>query len=192
MARKLIDRYSDYDVESIAPTLFNYSTDANEVVNDVASGEGSFKVYDPSKDEVISVDEAIGQTELNISNVGVFNVGDSVEITQNDGTLLATSVNSVDAVNGTVTFADALTVAADVGNRVRVIFGASIAMTEFGTADLNTRNWGYVGVMESTHAAHSDPRTKTSMDVDIEVKITNGVKISTDVICATISEDDCG
>jgi hypothetical protein len=191
MARELIDRYSDYDVISRAPTVFNYSSDLNEVVNDASSGSASFKIYDPSKCEVILADEAIGQTELSVSNAGAFDENDAVEVTQNDESILASTVSSVDAVAGTITIADALTVAADLGQRVRVIFGASISMSEFGTADLNTRDWGYHGVIESTHSVHSDPRAKEGLEVDIEVKVTNSVRNSTDIICATIKEDDC-
>lgn len=193
MARELIDRYSDYDVLSIAPTLFNYSTDLNEVVNDAASGSGSFQIYDPSKDEIISVDEAAGQTELSVTNAGVFAVDEFVEITEDNLAIFVASITAVDAVAGTITVNSGLGVGAAAGKRVRRVYAAAhISMTEFGTANLNTRNWGYIGVLESTHAVHVDPRTKTSMDVDIEVKITNGTQISTDVICATISEDDCG
>jgi hypothetical protein len=191
MARKLIDRYSDYDIISTAPKLFNYTTDLNEVVNDASSGSASFKVYDISKDELILADEAIGQTELSVTNAGVFNENDSVEVTQNDESILASTVSSVDTTAGTITIADSLTVAADIGQRVRVIFGASISMTEFGTANLNTRNWGYIGILENTHVAHYDVRAKEGLNVDIEVKVTNSVMTSTDIICATIKEDDC-
>ncbi len=192
MARKLIERYTDYDVISRAPIIFNYTFDVNEVIDDSANGVASFKIYDPSKDELILADEAIGQSTLSVTNAGVFNVDDAIEVTQNDESILASTINAVDASAGTITIDNTLTVAVDVGRRVRVIFGSSVNMSEFGTANLNTRDWGYHGVFDDSISAHSDARAKEGLDVDIEVKVNNSVRNSTDTIHATIKEDNCG
>jgi hypothetical protein len=192
MAREFIQRYADYDILSVAPSAFNYTTDERVVLNDLLGASGSFKVYDPSKDEVISVDEATGQSTLSVTNAGEFDIGDAVEVTQDDLTLLSASVDSVDSTNGTITLDDTLTDPAAAGSRVRVIFGASIAMAEYGTANLNTRNWGYRGVFPSSNVAHDDSRAKDGLDVNIEIRVNDGTSRDTlDTICATIREDDC-
>jgi len=192
MAREVIQRYTDYNVLAVAPKYHNWTTDVDVVINDAGGGSASFKVYDPSKDELISADEAIGQTELSVSDVGVFDVGDSVEVTQNNGVILSSTVSAVDSTAGTITIADSLAVAADLGSRVRVIFGASVSMTEYGTANLNTRDWGYRGLFALSNPAHSDTRAKDGLEINIEISVDGGSnRDSLDVICALIRENDC-
>ena len=189
MARELIKRYSDRQIRAVAPTDVENQT----VLNDAASASSSFKVYDPSKDEVLSADEAIAQTELNTANAGVFDEGDSVEVTQDNGTLHSSTISSIDAVAGTITLASGLTVAAGSGNRVRVIFGAQITMDEYGTANINTRDWGYQGLFANDHVANDDPRAKDGLEIDIEIRFNGGTGlVAFDVICALLQEDDCG
>ena len=191
MARKLIQRYKDTLIRAVAPK--NQGVDPNTVLNDAASASGSFKVYDTDKDEVISVDEASGQTVLNVTNVGVFTDGETVEITQDDATLITTTISNIDAVAGTITVADVLTDDCAAGNRVRRIFGSEITMDEYGTADLDTRDWGYEKTFSDTHPAHLDTRAKTGLDIDIEIIVDGGAGIKGfDVICATIKQKDCG
>ena len=190
MARVLIQRYKDFLVRGVAPR--NQGVEPNTVLNDAASASGSFKVYDTDKDEVISADEAVGQDELSVTNVGVFTVGETVEITQDDATLHTTTISSIDAAAGTITVADVLTVAAADGNRVRRIFGSEVTMDEYGTADLDTRTWGYQKTLSDTHASHLDVRAKTGLDIDIEIVVDGGAGIKGfEVICATIKQRDC-
>ena len=191
MARELVKRYSDYLVRAVVP--INKGVDPHVPLDDDAGVVGcSFKVYDISKDEVLTALEAIGQTVLSVSNAGVFVIGDSVELIQNDGTIHTSTVSSIDTDAGTVTIADITTVAAAAGKRFRVIFGSSVDMLEYGTANLNTRNWGYQAGLPDDHTVYDDPRTKTGLDVDIEIRFNGGAGLAAfDTICATIQEDDC-
>ena len=125
----------------------------------------SFKVYDPDKDEVISADEASGQTILSVTNAGIFVVGDTIEVTQDNGTILATTINAVDADAGTITNDDVTTDTCKAGNRVRKIFGSEVPMSEYGTPDLDEVEWGFRGTLLSTHPCHI-------IDQDIDIEIT--------------------
>jgi hypothetical protein len=157
------------------------------------TGDGStcsFKVYDPAKDEVISVVEASGQTELSVSNAGVFVIGDTIEVEENDGSILATTINAVDADAGTITNDDALTNGAAVGKRVRRIFGAAVTMTEYGTPALDQVNWGFRGTLLSTHACHI-----IDQDIDVEISFVGdpgnpGTLDAQETISATVKEVD--
>ncbi len=194
MARELIQRYADYDVLSVAPNTFDYTTDTCKVVNDSSGASASFKVYDPTIDEAISSSHTTGQTIINVSNIGVFSVDDSIEITLDDDAVHIANINSLSLSNSSITMSAGLPSGAAAGNRIRKIFGVSISMTEFGTANLNTRNWGYRGVLLGSHVAHSDIRAKDSLDVTIEIRvIESGGAVSFDTICASIQETpDCG
>lgn len=191
MARELVKRYNDFLVRAVAP--INKGVDPHVPLDDDAGVVGcTYKIYDISKDEVLSIAEASGQTVLSVSNAGVFVVGDSVEVTQDDETLLASTVTAVDTAAGTVTINDVLTDDAAAGKRIRAIFGSSVAMLEYGTANLDTRTWGYQAGFADDNAAYLDPRTKTGMDVDIEISFNGGAGLAAfDTICATIQEDDC-
>lgn len=190
MARVLIPRYSNRHPRAIAPK--NILVEPNVVINDAAGGSASFKVYDPSRDEVLTAIEAIGQTVLSISNAGKFVIGDAIELTQDDDSIHATTISEIDTVAGTATIALATTVASAIGNRFRKIFGSKVTMTEYGTADLNTRNWGYQGALLSTHDTHKDSRAKDGLDVDVEIIVLGSSLVEQETICATIKEDDCG
>jgi len=191
MARQFIQRYQVHQVRAIAPK--NTDVEPNTVLNDLAGVIScKFKVYDPSRDEVISADEAAGQTELSVTNAGVFQENDMVEITQTGGSIYYVQVLSIDSVAGTITINSALDLGANAGARVRKVFGASISMTEYGTADLDTRNWGYKGSLLGNYVAHLDARAKTGLDIDVEINFDGGTSLEAfDVICATIKQDEC-
>ena len=191
MARELVKRYSDYLVRANHP--INKGVDPHVPLDDDAGVVScAYKIYDISKDEVLLANEASGQTELSVSNAGVFVIGDSVEVTQDDETLLATTVTAVNTTDGTVTIDDVLTDNAAAGKRIRAIFGASVAMLEYGTADLDTITWGYQAGIPEDNAVHLDPRTKTGLDVDIEIRFNGGAGLAAfDTICITLQEDDC-
>ena len=188
MARRTIFRYTDHDVKVIAPIR---DID-NTVLNDLAGASSSFKVYDPAKDEIISATEASGQTVLSVTNAGTFVINEVVEVTQDDATLHTQAITDVDAAAGTITIALGLIVNAQAGSRVRVVLGMVITQDEFGTANVDTENWGYIGVLQDDHPAHLDPRSKTGFDIDVETIFVGGPglnKQKTD--CLTIVEDDC-
>ena len=188
MARQTIFRRTDHDIKVIAPI----KDIDNTVLNDLAGASSSFKVYDPSKDEIISATELSGQTVLSVTNAGVFVVNEVVEVTQDDASLHTQAITGVDADAGTITIASGLTVNAQAGNRVRVVLGTAITQVEFGTANVDTEDWGYIGVLPDNHPAHLDPRSKTGFDIDVETVFAGGAglnKQKTD--CLTIVEDDC-
>lgn len=189
MARVLIPRYSNRYPRAIAPK--DVLVEPNVVINNAASGSASFKVYDPSRDEVLTAIEGIGQTVISVSNAGTFVIADAIELTQDDASIHASTVDSIDAAAGTVTIADITTVASAIGNRFRKIFGSKVTMTEYGTADLNKQDWGYQGLIPSTHASHADARAKDGLDVDIEIIVLGASLVEQETICTTIKEDDC-
>jgi len=188
LSRLLINRFSDYPVRAIAPIDAINLT----VLNDAAGASCQFKVFDPSKDSVLTASEAIGQTELSVASAGIFVVGEKVECTQDDDSFHTSTITVVDPVAGTITIANPTTVAMATGNRVRVILDSAIAMVEYGTADLNTRDWGYIGTFPDTHEAHKDSRAKDGFDVNIEIQFNGGSGLAKlDVHCVTIKENIC-
>lgn len=188
-ARTIVGRYTDKLVRAKHPIDV---VAENPLDN---SGDGAtcaFKVYDISKDEIISATEAIGQDTLSVTNAGRLEVDDLVEVTQNDASLHESTINAVDSAAGTITIDDVLIVAAAVGNRVRVVMGVAVPMSEYGTPDINALDWGFSGLLPDTHVAHLDPRSKAGFDVDIEVDFNGGAglrKVKT--LCTTIQEDNC-
>ena len=192
MARKLIQRYQVHQVRAVAPK--DVDVEPNIALNDAAGVIScEFKVYDPSRDEIVSADEASGQTVISVTNAGVFNVDDMVEITELTGVLLYVQVLSVDTANGTITVNSGLGIGANAGARVRKVFGPAIAMTEYGVADLDERDWGYKGSFLGNHVAHLDDRATDGLDVDIEINFDGGTNLEAfQPICATIKQDDCG
>jgi len=192
MARVLYKRFTDRQIRAVAPT--NVLVEPNVPLNDAAGASAFFNVYDPSEDEVLTV-VIIGSTGLiSVSNVGVFEVGDVLELTRDDGTTdVSASVGSINVALGRIALVGAMVGPAAVGNRLRTILGTQVAMTEYGTADLNTRTWGYQGLFDDGHPAYNDPRSKSGFDIEVEIRFTGGVGLKAfDVICATIQEDDCG
>ena len=188
MARQVIARYSDYDVKVIAPIADH----TNTPLDDAAGASSSFKVYDPAMDESISVAEAAGQDVLNVTNVGVFRINKVVEVTQDDDSLHTQAITDIDTEAGTITIAAVTTDTCQPGNRVRVLLGSKISQAEFGTANIDTENWGYIGVFPDTHVAHDDPLAKTGFNVDVETTFVGGVGLNRrKVDCLTIVEDDC-
>jgi len=191
MARELFKRFSDRQIRAIAPT--NVQVEPNIPLNDAGGTTSFFNVYDPSEDEVLTV-AIVGSVGLiSVSNVGVFEIGDQLELTRDNGTTDVTaSVASIDVALGEITLSGTLAGPAAVGRRLRTILGTQTSMAEFGTANLNTRDWGYQGLLTGTHPAHTDPRSKTQFDIEIEIRVTAAGFTAFDVICATIQEDDCG
>jgi len=191
MARELIKRFSDRQIRAVAPT--NVQADPNVPLNNAAGASAFFNVYDPSEDEVLTVAIVGSVGVIDVSNVGVFEIGDLLELTRDDGTTdVSASIGSIDVALGQITLVGTLLGPAAVGRRLRTILGIQVTMSEFGTASLNTRDWGYEGLLADTHPAHNDPRAKTEFDIEIEIRVTAGGSRAFDVICATIQEDDCG
>ena len=148
---------------------FDFPTDvAADTVKDATSGATcSFKVFDADKDEVISIDEATGQTVLSVTNAAVFNIGDIVEVTQNGGIVITlTALTAVDATNNTITSATSLAVDADAGARVRRKVGSitQTTMTGFGTSGLGEREWGFRGTLANDFAG-----SKLDLKIDVEI-----------------------
>lgn len=191
MPRQIIDRNSDHNVKVIAPI----DVDNQTVLNDAAGASSSFKVYDPAKDEAISVLVSSGIV-LDVTNAGVFVINDIAELKQDDATLHVSAITNVDVPNGQITIIIPVTDTSQAGNRIRVVLDSStpIVQDEFGTADIDTEDWGYIGVFSDTHAAHDNPLTKTAegFDVDIEISFSGGAGLNREKTeCVTIKEDEC-
>lgn len=150
----------------------------------------SFKVYDPSKSEVLSAAEASGQTVLSVTDAGVFAVGETVEVDLDAGGFHASSVSAVDPIAGTITIAAGLPSAAGAGRRVRVRLGSSVSMVEYGTAKLGRTDWGFVGTLASDF-----PGLYIDREIDIEISFVGAPGGGLDalaVICAVVSPvEDC-
>lgn len=179
MAREKISFRSSVVIEAVAPVAVR----AQNPLDFTGDGATStFKAFDPGKDEVFSVLEASGETIWSVTNAGRFVIGDDVEATQNDGTILSGTLTGVDSVAGTITSDTALTDSAAAGNRVRVRLVAQVTMTEFGTPDLNTEDWGFEGTLSSS-------ALDLDQEVDIEVTFIGAVAGGLDafgVICAVV------
>lgn len=125
----------------------------------------SYKVFDAAKSEALTADEASGQSVLSVSNPGSFELGDVVEVDLDDGTAHdAGAVTDVDEDAGTIQVTTALASAASEGARVRCRLGAEVAMTEYGTPSLRTRDWGFQALLLASHPAHV-----LGKEVDVEI-----------------------
>lgn len=170
MARTKIPYQSDVVVRLVAPTdVVNQNPLDN--TNDGATAD--FKVFDPDVDETFSAVEASGQTEWSVTNAGLFAIGDVVEATETDGSILVGTLTAVDASAGTITSDTALAVGAAAGARVRVRLGTQISMTEYGTAALGTRDWGFQGTLPDTH-----PGLDIDKEIDIEIEFDGGAGLA--------------
>ncbi len=151
----------------------------------------TFKVYDPAKDEVLSAAEASGQTVLSVTNAAKFKIGDVTEVALDSGTLQDFTLTGIDPTAGTITGSPSLTGPAASGNRVRVRLGPQVTMTEYGTPELETLDWGFQGSMASTH-----PGLVLDLEIDVEISfVGNPSSASLDlleVLCLVIKlKKDC-
>jgi len=166
MAERVVIRYR---ASSMVRLKHPTDVDAapNEPLNNTDDGSTcSYRVYDPAKDETIAVAEGIGQSILSVTNPAVFDVGDQVEVEQDDGTFKVGNLTAVTPADGTITTDTALTVAAAISNRVRRLFGAStpVTMSEYGTPKLGTLDWGFKAALASDHECQIQDQ-----EIDIEI-----------------------
>lgn len=178
-----------WSVLLIAPTDVR-DPNAHVVLNDAAGASSSYKIFDACRAGLISADEASGQTELSVTDSADFEDGANVEVDLDSGAVHESTVSSTDPAAGTITIADPLPSAASSGRRVRTRLGAAIAQTEYGTASLGTRTWGYRGITPSNHAGLF---IGTKIDVEISfVGAAGNVLDLLKVICAEIRPiQDC-
>lgn len=176
-----------FPFQSDVPIIFEAPEDAfnqNALDNSNDGATCSFKVFDPNRDEALSADEATGQTELSVTGAGVFEDGDTVEVSLDDGSTHATTVSSTDPSAGTITVADALPSAASEDARVRVRLGGEVAMTEYGTAKIGSRDYGFVGTLPDTH-----PGLTIGREIDVEIRFVGapgGGLDALEVICGVV------
>lgn len=187
--RLTIPHKTDVLVRYVAPT--NVGVEPNEPLSNADDGStASFKVMDPSKSEVLSADEASGQTTLSVTGAAAFEDGDLVDVELDDGSVHETFVTTTDPVAGTIDVNDAIPSAASEGRRVRVRLGSEIAMSDFGTPKLGRRDWGFQGTLPGDH-----PGLEVGKEVDVEISFVGAVGGGLDaleVICAVVRPvDDC-
>lgn len=163
----------------------------NALDNTTDSATCSFKVYDPGKDELLTAAGANPDVILNVTNAGVFQVGDVIEVDLDDGTVHdAGAIVSLDAAAGTITVTTGLASAAAADKRVRVRLGGEITMSEYGTAKLGSWDFGFIGILPSDH-----PGLVIDQEIDIEISFVGdpgGGLDALDIICAVIKPlEDC-
>lgn len=182
MARVKFPYRTTVTIRAKAPR--NVAVDPHVVLNDAAGSSSTFKVYNHGKDERFSAAEAAAQTEWSVTNAALFEVGDVVEATESNGTILVGTLTAVDAAAGTITSDTPLAVGANAGARVRVRLGGEVTMTEYGTANLNSKDWGYQGSLLSTHAG-----LEIDTEIDVEISFKGAADNSLDqlrVICGIV------
>ena len=174
---------------SSVPVALRRPTDVfqDDPLNNTDDGSVStFRVYDPSVDEVLSEDVSIAGTTWEVTSAGLFKVGDIVELTMNDLDLHFTTITVVTEADGTITVDTGPTVAADEDRRCRVALGPEVAMAEFGTPKAGDDDWGFVGTLSSTY-----PGLTIGRDVDINIFFVGAVAGGLDlleIICATVTD----
>ena len=188
-ARQEIPFKTSTTIQLVAPTDVFADPD-NPLDNTTDGSTSTFRVIDPAKSEVLFADEATSQVALSVTNVGVFVVGDTVDVDLDDGTGHSADIDSIDTVAGTITVDVGLVSAAAAGNRVRVRLGNVITMTEYGTPDLSNLDWGFQGPLASDHGD-----LKPDLEINIEISFVGAVIGGLDllkIICAIIKENkDC-
>jgi hypothetical protein len=116
----------------------------------------------------------IGATKIEVVDGLQYELGDAVEIRQDDGTRHATTIANRHRTY--IEVDDAITVAVTNGRRVARKLGADIAMTIFNSAGAaaNTDDWGYQGIIANDHAGlRAGMRVRAEMElVDDDVNDT--------------------
>ena len=170
MAREIFEYLSDRAIIARAPRDSQVGTLLNDAAGVVSC---TFRVYDPSVDDVLSAAFAGGAAVLTVSNVSAYKVGRVVELTPDSGTREYQSVASIQVAANTITVGSNYTGAAAVGSRVRQLYGAlgshSVAMAEFGTASVNNRAWGYRGNLPSFMLGFAE-----GVEIDVEIEFVGG------------------
>lgn len=164
MSRELIPYKTSRVIKAKHPT----DVENEDPLNNTDDGATcTFKVYDPDKDEQLSVTEVTSQTELSVTDAGKFETDDTVEIELDSGAFHSSNVDAVDAAAGTITIASGLPSQASIGKRVRRIFGSAVTMDEYGTPKLDTVDWGFRGTLLSTHVCQI-PDQKIDIDITFD------------------------
>lgn len=170
------------------PIRFQHPTDviAQNPLDFTTDGSTcTFKVFDPAKDEVLTAAEITSATVLNVTGAGVFEIGDTVEVDLDDGTVHdAGAVTAVDPVAGTIDVTTGLASGAAAGRRVRVRLGAQVTMTEYGTPTLGRTDWGFIGILSNTHLG-----LEIGLEIDVEISFVGAVVgglDALDVLCLVV------
>lgn len=163
VVRTAIPYKTDLWVRLIAP-VDEETGDPIDATEEGAAAE--FRVFDALRSEILSADEATGQTVLSVTNAGAFAGAETgtVEVDLDDGTVHASTLNSVDTDAGEITLAAGLPSGASAGARVRVRLGAPVTMAEFGTPARVSASWGFQGLLPDDH-----PGLSLDRPVDIEI-----------------------
>ena len=180
--------------QSDVPIIFRAPEDAfnqNALDNTNDGSTSTFKVYDPAKNEVLSALEVAAQVVLSVTNASAFKIGDVVEVDLDDGTVHdAGPVTTVDPTLGTITITTGLASQAAAGNLVRVRLGTQITMTEFGTAKIGRRDYGFIGFMTDTH-----PGLEIDLEINVEIRFVGapgGGLDALEVLCLVVKpRADC-
>ena len=152
---------SDRTIKAVAPV----DKDTGNLLDTAGDGATcSFKVFDALIVEECAVAAAASQLLIDVTNVGAFNTNQTLNIDLDDGTAQIVGITSINFTTGVITLASTLTDTVAVENRIRVIFGVAVTMSEFGTPSKNQRNWGFKATLPDTHASQKPDR-----EIDIEI-----------------------
>ena len=182
MARQKIPFRTD------VPIRFQHPTDViaqNPLDFTVDGSTCTFKVFDSAKDEILTIAHAAPATVFFVTDVGVFETGDVVEVDLNDGTVHdAGAVTAVDPVAGAMSVTNGLTGPAAAGRRVRVRLGGQITMLEYGTPTLGRTDWGFIGALPKDH-----PGLKIGLEIELKISFVGapgGGLDALDVLCLVV------
>jgi hypothetical protein len=115
---------------------------------------------DPDDCEATSSSPAAANS-ITINRARRFKVGDLAEITLDDATLQFVTVNTVGLGSGTLGLAEVLAAGVSRGARVRRAIGGVVAMTEHGTPDGASEEWGFEG--------DGDPALPIGLKIRVEI-----------------------
>lgn len=190
MAREIFALGSSRLIRAKAPIDISVEPN-NPLDNTTDSATCLFRVFDPGKDEILTAEHALGVSVFNITDPGVYAIGDTVLIVLDNDSFDILTISAVTPAAGTITTTVGLTSAAGSGNRVRRIFGVPVNMAEYGAPDLDTDDWGFSGTLVADHVSQI-----LDQDIDVEILFTGdgtSTKDAQRTICAVFKDvSDCG
>jgi len=183
-ARTILPYKSSILVECLAPTDAKTNNTLN---NSDTESTATLKIFNAGKNGVLLADYTSTATVLRCTVLPtVAEIGDRVEVDQNNADPHVTTIADLSATSGTITLSSGIELNADTGNRAIVRLGATITMEEFGTPQVGKADWGFRAVIPADHAGLAP-----GLDVNLEINFVGQAGGDLDLrktICATMSE----
>jgi hypothetical protein len=184
VARTTLPYRTSILVRFLAPT----DAKTNDTLNNTDTGSTTtLSIFDADKDGVLLADYTSGAETLQTTVLPTAaEVGDTVEVDQNNADPWVTTIASLSPTVGTITLSSGIELNADAGNRAIVRLGSVISGTEFGTPQVGKLDWGFDLPISASHVGLTP-----GLDVNLEISFVGQVGGDLDVretICATISD----